>query len=86
MPYMVASGGLRPRGGAWAKMVVGYSVTLRFLVGVGSAPPTGVDLASSARRDGGWSAFGAWWLPGTGVDLGLSAGAATPRRLLRNAE
>eukprot|EP00959_Pyramimonas_sp_CCMP1952_P244173 5104327-Pyramimonas_sp.AAC.1 len=40
-------------------------------------PPTGVNLASSSRRR---SAFGARWLPATGVDVGLPAGVMPPRR------
>ena len=42
----------------------------------------GVSLALSARCDGGRSAFGARWLPATGVDLGLSAGVVPPRRFM----
>ena len=60
--------------------------TLHFLISVGGTPPTGVNFASSAHRDGGWSAFGARWSSATGVDLGLSAGVAPPRRLSRNSE
>eukprot|EP00959_Pyramimonas_sp_CCMP1952_P041110 859806-Pyramimonas_sp.AAC.1 len=59
---------------------------LRVVISVGGIPPTGGNLATSAHRAGGQNAFGARVLPATGIDVGLLAGAAPPRRMARDSD